>query len=523
MAIRLIALDLDGTLLDSKKQISAETVKTLEAAAAKGIRIVPCTGRLYNMVPEEIKRLPFIHYIITVNGSRIYDQKEGRVIYQAEIPQETAERVLDYVQTLPAAISCSQDDFLMIDKECYDRAEQMFPDPWMLQVIRRRNPIENMRQAIRQRNLPLETIQVFLADSEQGEQEFDRIAEMFKMCSVESATSRIIEIQIKNATKGNALAYLCKMLDIDLNECMAIGDEMNDISMLRIAGVGVAMGNARDAVKSAAKWVTDSNNNDGAAKTIWRYVFDTAELTLHLEESNHMGIGDILKRHKWIVVILAALLSVDLFLLISGGDKKVILSGMLLNHDPEVSEDMLFEAGSAFLADLQTGLDHADVALLTDWTYVTDGEEKAEDNYYTIQALSTYVQEGLLDFVTGDQPNMVLLAYGDFFVDLSTALSAEQMEQYAPYLRYMDMALVEEAQKLDNEDMMAIINGETAEFPDCTKPETMEKPIPVFIDVSGCPQITAFYQDENEPLVFAVMQNAPDPDVIAQWIDFIMG
>lgn len=234
-----------------------------------------------------------------------------------------------------------------------------------------------------------------------------------------------------------------------------------------------------------------------------------------------MGIGDVLRRHKGIVAILAAVLAVVLFLLISAGDKKVILSGMLLNHDPEVSEDMLSEAGTAFLAGLQA--DNADVALLTDWTYVTDDEEKAEDNYYTIQALSTYVQEGLLDFVTGDQSNMVLLAYGDFFVDLSTVLSAEQMEQYAPYLRYMDMALVEEAQKLDNEDMMAIINGETAEFPDCTKPETMEKPIPVFIDVSGCPQITAFYQDENEPLVFAVMQNAPDPDVIAQWIDFIMG
>lgn len=272
MVIRLIALDLDGTLLDSKKQTSAEIIKTLEDAAAKGIHIVPCTGRLYNMVPEEIKRLPFIRYVITVNGSRIYDQKEGRVIYRAEIPLETAERVLDYAQTLPAAISCSQDDFLMIDKECYDRAEQMFQDPWMLQVIRRRNPIENMRQVIRQRNLPLETIQVFLADPERGEQEFDRIAEMFKMCSVESAMSRIIEINIKNATKGNALAHLCQLLDVDLNECMAIGDEMNDISMLRMAGVGVAMGNAKDVVKSTAKWVTDSNNDDGVAKAIRKYI-----------------------------------------------------------------------------------------------------------------------------------------------------------------------------------------------------------------------------------------------------------
>lgn len=275
MAIRLIALDLDGTLLDSKKQISAETIQTLEAAAAKGIHVVPCTGRLYNMVPKEIKRLPFIRYIITVNGSRIYDQKEGCVIYRAEIPLETAESVLDYVQTLPAVISCSQDDFLMIDKACYECADRLFQDQWMLQVIRRRNPVNNMRQVIRKRNLPLETIQVFLTDPERGEYEFDRITEMFEMCSVESATSRIIEINIKNATKGKALVYLCQVLGIDLNACMAIGDEMNDISMLSAAGIGVAMGNAKDTVKNTAKWVTDTNNNDGAAKAIRHFAFKT--------------------------------------------------------------------------------------------------------------------------------------------------------------------------------------------------------------------------------------------------------
>lgn len=234
-----------------------------------------------------------------------------------------------------------------------------------------------------------------------------------------------------------------------------------------------------------------------------------------------MGIGDVLRRHKGIVAILAAVLAVVLFLLISAGDKKVILSGMLLNHDPKVSEDMLSEAGTAFLAGLQA--DNADVALLTDWTYDTDDEEKAENNYYTIQALSTYVQEGLLDFVTGDQSNMVLLAYGDFFVDLSTVLSAEQMERYEPYMRYVDLAILEEARTMDSEDMLELINGKTTQFPDCTKPETMEKPIPVFIDISECQRITGYYPEENELLVFSVMQNAPNPDMITRWVDFIMG
>ena len=244
---------------------------------------------------------------------------------------------------------------------------------------------------------------------------------------------------------------------------------------------------------------------------------------LILEDRFRMGIRDILKRHKWIVIVIAVALVVFLLMQMMGGNRTVIISGMLLNHDPGVSEDTTSEVEMAFLADLQIEDKAADVVLLTDWNYVADDEEKADDNYYTIQALTMYTQESVLDFVTGDQQNMLQLAYGDFFVDLSAVLSAEQMQCYAPYLRYIDMAVIEEARELDNEDMMAIINGEMTEFPDCTKPEQMEKPTPVFIDISECSKITAFYSENNESLLFAVMQNAPEPDAVPQWLDFIMG
>lgn len=235
-----------------------------------------------------------------------------------------------------------------------------------------------------------------------------------------------------------------------------------------------------------------------------------------------MRIGDILKHNKWIAIVIAVALTVFLLMQMVDGNRTVILSGMLLNHDPSVSEDMTSELEMAFLADLQIQDKAADVVLLTDWNYVVDDEEKAEDNYYTIQALIMYNQENVLDFVTGDWKNMLQLGYGDFFADLSTVLSAEQMQYYASYLRYIDMAVIEEGRELDNEDMMAIINGEMTEFPDCSKPENMEKPIPVFIDISACSKITTFYSENNENLFFAVMQNAPELDAVPDWLDFIM-
>lgn len=114
MAIRLIALDLDGTLLNSQKQISKETLETLSEAAQKGILIVPCTGRLYKTVPEAVKCLPFVRYMITVNGARIYDHQKGTVLYQEEIPIEVAEHLYDYIETLPAVFDCYQDKAINI-------------------------------------------------------------------------------------------------------------------------------------------------------------------------------------------------------------------------------------------------------------------------------------------------------------------------------------------------------------------------------------------------------------------------
>lgn len=235
-----------------------------------------------------------------------------------------------------------------------------------------------------------------------------------------------------------------------------------------------------------------------------------------------MGIRDILRGNKWLAAVIAVALAAFLFMQKIDGNRTVVLSGMLLNHDPGVSEAMTSEVETAFLEELQTNDKSADVVLLTDWNYVADDEEKAEDNYYTIQALIMYTKEKVLDFVAGDQQNMLQLAYGDFFVDLSSVLSAEQMQRYAPYLRYIDMAVIEEASMMDQQDMMAIINGETTEFPDCSKPENMEKPIPVFIDITGCSKINGFYSENDENLVFAVMRNAPDLDAVPCWVDFLL-
>ena len=88
--VRLVALDLDGTLLDSEKRLSERNRAALEMAAAKGVHIVPTTGRFFGMMPEAIRALPFVRYAITVNGAQVYDRETDSALARAEIPVATA-------------------------------------------------------------------------------------------------------------------------------------------------------------------------------------------------------------------------------------------------------------------------------------------------------------------------------------------------------------------------------------------------------------------------------------------------
>lgn len=270
MSIRLIAFDLDGTLLTTDKRITEETYAALEEAAARGVYLVPCTGRLYKMVPDVVKELPFVKYMITVNGARIYDHKEKTAIYKAELPADVAESVFDYVETLPVIYDCYQDNEAWVDREFYDRAEELMSEARTVRLVHMRTPIENFRQVIRERKRPVEKIQMFFDDDERRKLELVRIAEKFPMCTIVSSIRNNIEVNARMATKGNTLAHLCEYLGIDLSECAAIGDGNNDISMLTVAGTGIAMDNAWDEVKKVADWTTGGHNFDGAAKAIRR-------------------------------------------------------------------------------------------------------------------------------------------------------------------------------------------------------------------------------------------------------------
>ena len=274
MSRKLIAFDLDGTLLDDEKRIPPENVRALEAAAARGWVPVPATGRIVRGIPEPVKALPGVRYFIVSNGAGVYDAAEDRLLYRGDVPLELALRCYEYMDTLPVIYDCYQNESGWMTRSMYENCAPYFPtEPHMLEIVKRlRVPVDDLKETLRQRGEPLQKLQMFFKpeDLDERERQLRRIPELFPELVATTSVSNNIEINSVNAGKDKALLALAEHLGIRREDTVAFGDGTNDLAMLRAAGLGVAMANAAPKVKAAADEITGSNNDAGVARVIWR-------------------------------------------------------------------------------------------------------------------------------------------------------------------------------------------------------------------------------------------------------------
>lgn len=274
MTCRLVAFDLDGTLLDSKKRISQENLRALTAAAERGAVIVPATGRILRAIPPELRELPFIRYYILSNGAAVYDTAEERMISRGDIPLALALRVMEFLDTQPVLYDCYQNEIGLMTKSMYDRTPEYFrEEPEILKlVLSLRIPVPDLKETLRERGEDIQKLQFFYRPEDNAERlrMIARFPALFPELSATSSTSNNVEVNSIRAGKGNGLLALCAALGIAPEDCMAFGDGTNDASLLRAAGRGVAMANAAAEVIAAADAVCESNEESGVGKEIQR-------------------------------------------------------------------------------------------------------------------------------------------------------------------------------------------------------------------------------------------------------------
>lgn len=276
--IKLICIDMDGTLLNSNHEISERNKETLRQAKKLGVNIAITTGRLFgsaryysNLIG--IENTP----VIASNGAYIKTNYEDIPILENSIPKEIAIEIYKIIKKHNLKINFNSWDTLMREDEvpddhAYTIMNKQLPEDKKVKFIINSDfisAIENFDGKI------LKGIVIERENLDNLWAAKDELKEIFgdKLHVVSSGTDNI-EIMIGTTSKGNAVAHLADILNVNAEEVMCIGDSENDISMLKFAGIGVAMGNGLQMVKDIADYITDTNDNDGVAKAVEHFVLN---------------------------------------------------------------------------------------------------------------------------------------------------------------------------------------------------------------------------------------------------------
>lgn len=269
----LIALDLDGTLVTTDKRLTAFSLAALERAAARGAQLVPATGRFFRGMPQALREAAFLRYCITINGAHVYDAVRGVSVSKAEIPCGRALEAMEYLDTQDVIYDCYQDDWGWITRAFRQRAPAYVPDPYYLKMLGElRSPVDELKAHLHAVGRDIQKIIIFTRTDELQLELLRTLPERFPDLAVTSSARHNIELNAPAANKGDALRALALALDIPTERVMAVGDGLNDRTMLEAAGIRVAMGNAHPEIKALADFVTDDCDHDGAAKAIERFM-----------------------------------------------------------------------------------------------------------------------------------------------------------------------------------------------------------------------------------------------------------
>ena len=256
--VEAIVFDMDDTLLRDDRTISDYTIQTLREAHARGIRIIPASGRAKDSMTAFVRQIGMVDLFIAYNGAHVYSP-DGQLLRAVSLDVDTAREVAAfaeknelYAQTYrggrffynrEGAFAQEYARTSMLSGECVGDLEAFITEPTAkILMMDTAEKIQSLLPAARS--------------------QFDG------RVSVTCSKPYFLEFNPQEATKGNALAYCAKALGFSLEKTLAFGDSLNDLSMLTLAGYGVAIGNARDDVKHALRYQADTNENDGVARFI---------------------------------------------------------------------------------------------------------------------------------------------------------------------------------------------------------------------------------------------------------------
>ena len=281
--IRLLAVDIDGTLLDSRARVPDAHREALVDASARGVDVVLATGRSFHFTQPIADLLP-IPLTLIVNNGALVKARDGATVMQHLLARDVARRVLEETAWY------EEDVALVFDRPINRAARQMVYDRMDWSHPNRRGYFEKNQAFIARSSVPLadtlteDPIQVMFNGSVEPMRALVTllramdVADQFSVAVTEYETRDFTLVDVNGAgcSKGSTLARWAASRDLTADEVMAVGDNLNDVEMLDFAGTAVVMGNATDALKSRGYERTGTNDEDGLAAAVFKHLEGTA-------------------------------------------------------------------------------------------------------------------------------------------------------------------------------------------------------------------------------------------------------
>lgn len=266
--IKLIAMDVDGTILGKNKRLSEGTKKAFKKAADRGIHLVIASGRAVEAVPEELLNLDGIEYAVTSNGSSVFCLTDGCRIYRKDLTVGQIGRLMTFYEYYDCPIEVFIEGRAYTSVDYYRTPEKFGASTASAEYVREtRHPVEDIYSFIQRHKDRIEGIN-FIVHNRDMKAGMRRKLENFQDFYVTSSVERYIEISHRDVCKRNALDWLAKRLDIGQENIAAFGDGENDLEMIQYAGIGVAMENGVEMLKKAADIIAPPCDSDGVARVI---------------------------------------------------------------------------------------------------------------------------------------------------------------------------------------------------------------------------------------------------------------
>ncbi|MBO0466078.1 HAD family phosphatase [Enterococcus plantarum] len=268
--IKLVAIDLDGTLLDSKKEISARNKEALTQAKAAGVKIVICTGRPLAAIGIYLDALNLRDngdYSITFNGGLVQKNDTGEIIEKSSLALENVHELYELAKSLNVPLDILSDGLVM-QLSTTQEYESLYSQLNKLLTFESYEVAQLTTDRIYNKA-------VIAVDQAYLDEQIKKIPSLFyDRYEVIKTRSNLLEFMPKGITKAYGISLLARDLGIKQEEIMTIGDEENDVPMIEYAGLGVAMENAVAKVKDLADVITDTNDNDGVAQAVEKFVLE---------------------------------------------------------------------------------------------------------------------------------------------------------------------------------------------------------------------------------------------------------